>query len=127
MKHISSLEKTIMQIIWDNGEKYPTLRDIGTSLTAIDGVERNISSVMTVISRLADKAFLNPVKKFRQPTYFEPLVSEIEYKAYMTEQFLEGIHKGDISSLVFSLLQNNRCTPEDIEKMRSLLNAKAGE
>lgn len=126
MKHISALEKAVMQIIWDSGENYPTLRGVCTALTAIDGTERNISSVMTIISRLADKGYLNPVKKFRKPTYFEPLVSETEYKAYMTEEFIDGVHRGQISSFVLSLLQNDRYAPDDIAKMRSLLD-KAGE
>jgi len=122
MQQISPQETEIMKIIWDAADVRMTTRDIEAHLSAIDGKKRNISSLMTVIARLVDKGFLNPVKKYRQSTYFEALIQESEYKAYATKQFIDGVHNGKLSSFVSALFDCGQYTQQDIEELRSILN-----
>ena len=126
MQHISAQEQEIMKIIWDAGDGQMTTRDIEERLNALDGKKRNMSSLMTVIARLIDKGFLEPVKKYRQSTYFLPVVREQEYKLYATRQFMSGIHRGRLSSFVSALLESDQYTEQDIEELRSIIE-KRGE
>ena len=122
MHQISPQEAEIMKIIWGAGDEKLTTRDIEAHLAAIDGKNRNISSLMTVLARLVDKGFLDPVKKFRQSIYYEAIVQEAEYKAYATKLFIDGIHSGKLSSFVSTLLDSGQYTQHDIDEMRNTLN-----
>ena len=48
----------IMQIVWEAGENYLTARDIKAEMLKQDGKERNISSLMSVLAKLADFCLL---------------------------------------------------------------------
>jgi len=122
MREISPQEKVIMQIIWNAGVDYLTARDIESALLAHDGKDRYISSLMTVLAKLADKGFLDPVKEFRKSTIFIPLISEAEYKVFTTKQFMDGIHNGDFASFVSALVGNEQYTEKDIDQLRRVLD-----
>ena len=122
MQQISAQEKEIMQIIWDTADSRLTARDIEARMAALDGKRRNLSSVMTVIARLVDKGFLEPVKKFRQSTYYVPLVQETEYKAHATKQFINAIHGGKLSGFVSMLLDSDQFTQQELEELRGMLD-----
>ena len=124
MREISPQEKVIMQIVWDAGDAYLTAREIGSAMLAQDGKERKISSLMSVLAKLADKGFLNPVKTFRKSTLFIPLVSEPEYKAFSTKQFIDVVHSGELASFASALLNNEQYTEKDIEALRGFLGKK---
>ena len=124
MQQISEQEQEIMRIIWEAGDSYMTARDIERRLFALDEKTRNLSSLMTVLARLVDKGFLKPEKKFRELTYFVPLVEEAEYKAYATRQFIRGIHKGRLTSFVSALLEGEQYTQQDIDELRNILEQK---
>jgi len=127
MREISPQEKVIMHIVWDAGADYLTARDIEAAMLSLDGKERNLSSLMSVLAKLADKGFLDPVKTFRKSTVFIPLVSEAEYKAYSTKQFMDGVHSGEFASFVSALLNNDQYTEKDIEVLRGLLEKNVKE
>jgi len=121
MQHISAQELEIMEIIWSSSEDFLTARNIEERLYMIDNKRRNLSSLMTVIARLIDKGYLEPVKKFRQSTYFIALIQETEYKAYATKQFIDVIHNGKISSFVAAFLHSEEYTQRDIDELRDML------
>jgi len=123
MREITPQENTIMQIIWNAGNDYLTAREIESAMLALDGRERNISSLMTVLAKLADKGYLNPVKKFRKSTVFIPLVNELDYKAFVTERFMNNVHNGEFYSFVSALARNDKYTKSDIQQLRRQLEA----
>jgi BlaI family penicillinase repressor len=122
MQHLSFQENEIMKIIWGAVGEQITTRDIEARLAAKDGKNRNISSLMTVIARLVDKGFIDPVKKYRQSTYFMALIQETEYMAYASKQFIDRMHGGNLSSFVSTLLEADQCTQQDIEDLRNILD-----
>ena len=124
MHQISSQEQEIMKIIWGAGESRLTTRDIEARLASLDGKARNLSSLMSVIARLVDKGFLDPVKKFRQSTYFVAIIQESEYKSYVTAQFIDSVHLGRLSSFMSSLLDSRQYTQQDIDELRGILDEK---
>ena len=122
MREISSQERTIMQTIWNAGDRRLTAREIENAMLALDGKERNISSVMTVLAKLADKGYLNPVKEFRKPTIFIPIISETEYKVFVTEGFVSSVHNGEFASFFSALVSSEKLTRNDIAQLRLLLD-----
>lgn len=125
MREISPQEKEIMQIVWNSGDDYLTAREIETALQAKDGKARNIASLMSVLAKLADKSFLDPVKKFRKSTIFVPLIGETEYKVFATKQFMDGTHGGEFASLASALVNNAEYSKKDIERLWRLLKQKS--
>lgn len=125
MQDITPQEKVLMQIIWNAGEQYLTAREIDMALLSLDGKERNLSSLMTVLAKLADKGYLDPVKKFRKSTYYVPIITEMEFKSHITKQFIDGLHNGDFASLVSALVDNEYYTQNDIEQLKLILEQKS--
>ena len=122
MREISPQEKTIMQIIWNAGDEYLTARDIESAMLVLDGKERNVASLMSILAKLADKGFLSPVKEFRKSTRYIPVINEAEYKAYVTRQFIEVIHGGEFASFVSALTDNGQYSAAEINQLRALLD-----
>ncbi|MCL2125946.1 MAG: BlaI/MecI/CopY family transcriptional regulator [Oscillospiraceae bacterium] len=126
MQQISAQEYQIMQAIWQSGEDgRVTTRDIEARLREHDGKSRNMSSLMTVIARLVDKGYIQPVKEFRHSTYFLPLILEAEYKTYATTEFVNNIHNGILSNLFTTLIGSGKYTKKDIDTLKAALDAEA--
>ena len=122
MQQISPQEMEIMKIVWHAFDEKLTARDIEERLAAIDGKRRNLSSLMTVLARLIDKGFLDPIKKYRKSTYFEALVQENEYKAYATRQFMDIIHDGELTSFASAILSGSQYTQQSIDEMLDMID-----
>jgi len=127
MQEITPQERTIMQIIWSAEDRYLTAREIDAAMLAMDGKERFISSLMTVLAKLADKGYLDPVKKFRKSTVFIPLLSELDYKAFVTEGFMNSVHNGEFSSFLSALVRNEKYNESDMQQLRRQLEALSAE
>jgi len=127
MKELSPQEVTIMQIVWNAEDDFMTAREIESAMHSLDGKERNISSLMTVLGKLADKGYLNPVKVFRKPTRYIPLIAEAEYKAFATEKFMDKVHNGEFSSFLSALVERKGYTKQEISEMREMLEGWWGK
>ena len=121
MREISAQERTIMRIIWNARDRYLTAREIENAMLALDGKERNISSLMTVLAKLVDKGYLNPVKEFRKSTIFIPVIGETEYKVFVTDGFMRSVHNGEFSSFLSALVNSEKYSRNDISKISQLL------
>jgi len=121
MNEITAQEKTIMGIVWKSGDDFLTAREIEAQMLFFDGKSRNISSLMSVLARLADKGYLSPVKKFRESTVYIPQISEAEYKTHATRRFLQDVHGGQFSSFVSSLIGTEQYTENEMEQLRLFL------
>ena len=120
-REITPQERTIMQIIWKAGDSYLTAREIDAAMLALDGKERYISSLMTVMAKLADKGYLDPIKKFRKSTVFVPLISELDYKAFVTESFMSSVHNGEFSSFLSALTRSDKYSKNDMRQLQQQL------
>ena len=125
MQQISAQEFVIMEAIWDAGEGYLTTRDIESRLFDFDGKKRNLSSLMTVIARLVEKGYLEPVKKYRRSTYFVPLIQEREYKIFATLQFIDSIHNGKLSEFMAVILDSGRYSQQDFDELHGVIDEKS--
>ena len=117
MQQISESELVLMKIIWGNG---------GTALYffIMEELEKEQNdwkknTVLTLLSRLVEKGYLKTNKIGRRNEY-EALVTEQEYQAMQTNSFLDRIFGGNVRSLVSTLLQEDRLSPEELKEITIL-------
>lgn len=115
MQQISNCELELMKIIW--GSKGKALyADIVKALEE-KGTPWTKNTIITLCSRLVDKGFLKTNKIGRRNEYTS-VISEAEYQATQTQDFLEKIYEGDAKGLVATLLQKDLLSCEEYEDLK---------
>ena len=83
----------------------------------------NISTLLTLLSRLIDRGFLSSEKRGRERIYY-PQVEREEYMEYETKNFIKKLHKNSFMSLVNTLYDNNDLTEQDMDELSRWLEEK---
>lgn len=119
VQQISDSEKEIMQIIWHHKGRIL----FAPLCTALEAQKRlwKANTVLTFLTRLADKGFIRIEKKGRLNEYIA-LSTEDEYLESLTLSFVDTVFGGDAKSLVASLLSQDRLTQEDMEELKAFWN-----
>ncbi|HBI72294.1 MAG TPA: hypothetical protein DDY59_03800 [Lachnospiraceae bacterium] len=55
--------------------------------------------------------------RISKANYYEPCLTEQEYRNIETKQFIEDVHKGSVLSFISALCDNGDLTKEDFEKL----------
>lgn len=120
MKRLPDAELEVMKAIWDNTPPMST-NDV---MKVISGKKNwNISTLLTLLSRLIDRGFLSSEKRGRERIYY-PQVDREEYKEFETRNFLQKLHKNSFMSLVNTLYDSNDLTEQDIDDLSKWLEEK---
>ncbi|MCI8358379.1 MAG: BlaI/MecI/CopY family transcriptional regulator [Lachnospiraceae bacterium] len=116
MQQISESEQILMKIIWKNG---------GTALYSQimeelekDHNEWKKNTVLTLLSRLVEKGYLQTGKIGRRNEY-RAVVAEQEYRAKQTRTFLDKVYEGNVGGLVATLLQQNVLSEEELKEIEA--------
>lgn len=120
-QQISDSELELMKIIWGNG---------GTALYAFimseldkSGNEWKKNTVLTLLSRLIDKGFLSITKIGRRNEYVA-MVSEKDYLATRTKNFLEKVYEGDVTQLISTLVHQDILSADDFDSLKKFWREK---
>ena len=113
-------ELTVMGCVWEIGGAV-TSSAVAEKL----GGQRNWSytTILTFLSRLAEKGFLKVRKQGKQNVY-EPLVCRNEYVKNESCSFLEKIHAGSVTSLVACLYGTGSISRADMEELRRYIDER---
>jgi len=114
---ISNAEKQIMEIIW-RADHPITTSQILQQLPK--GKTWKPSTVVTFLNRLMAKGVLKATR-ISKANYYEPCISEQEYLAFETKQFIKDVHKGSVFGFVTALCDSGDLTKEDIELLMKRL------
>ncbi len=116
-------ELEIMKIVWENGG----------SVTSADVLERlrgkrdwKPTSVLTFLSRLADKGFV-AVERQGKTNRYTALVRQRDYVNCESRSFLENLCGNSLRSLVASLYESQAVTEEDLIELRRFIDEKTEE
>lgn len=119
VQQVSDAELELMKIIWAKG---------GTALYAqimeelmAEGYTWQKNTVITLLSRLVEKRLLKTNKIGRRNEY-TAIVSEIDYKASQTKNFLDKLYEGNAMGLVSTLIQREMLTSENYEDLKKFWN-----
>lgn len=123
-QQISDSELEIMRIIWKSGGEIR----FGPLMEGLEqnGISWKPNTVLTFLTRLAEKGLLRTEKEGRLNIY-HALCTEQEYLAGLTEGFLDKVYGGNAKSLVASLLRRERLTGGDIDELRSFWEEAKGD
>ena len=117
MKNISESELEVMQVLWKNGES--------TSLEIIKEVtkkkEWKNNTIMTLVSRLANKEFIQVIRNKGDLLLYKPTVSEYDYKSKETNNFIEKLYEGSINNMLVSFAKAKKLSKKDLEDLMKLV------
>lgn len=116
IQQISDSELELMKIIWAAGGKalYAQIMD---ELAKTD-IHWQKNTVITLLSRLVEKGLLKTNKIGRRNEY-TAIVTEADYQAAQTKNFLNKLYEGNAKGLVSTLIQGEMLTAEDYEELKS--------
>ncbi len=118
MKDISKSELEVMQFLWRNGES--TSVEIVKNVSAKNDWKSN--TIMTLVSRLVAKGFVESVKNKGELIIYKPLISEYDYKSKETNNFIEKMYDGSINNLLVAFAKSKKLTKQDLEDLIKLVD-----
>lgn len=123
MRRLPDAELEVMKAIWEHEPPMST-----NDVMKVISKEKNwnISTLLTLLSRLIERGFLSSEKRGRERIYY-PIVDHQEYMEYETKNFLQKLHKNSFMSLVNTLYNNNDLSSDDISELSEWLKDKTEE
>ena len=120
IKKLPDAELSVMQAVW-SCEKEATRQEIESHL----GKDHNqaLTTLLTELSRLADKGFLKVTKNGRSNLY-RPLVARDEYLAAQSKSFVENLCGGNMSVFANALCDSG-ISKEDLAELTALLQERS--
>ncbi|WP_418790629.1 BlaI/MecI/CopY family transcriptional regulator [Phosphitispora sp. TUW77] len=124
-KVLGDLEAEVMKIIWE--KEKATVRDVYEHLL----LNRNLAytTVMTIMSRLADKKLLTKEPKGNAFVY-SPVVSEAEFAGFVAGEVLDGLMEDfaepTFSHLLDRLIEESPAKLNELEKRIKEFKEKGG-
>ena len=119
VKVLGPLETEIMQVIWH--EKCSTVKKVHRALS--QNREIAYTTVMTTMSRLADKGVLNRQRDGLAYIY-DPTLSEEDFVTMVVQQVLDGLltdySDTAIDYMIDFLVRNN---PSELKRLRSAIES----
>lgn len=117
-KNLGDAELEIMQVIW-SAEKAVTSNYI---LQELQGRRKwQLSTLMTSLSRLCDKGFA-ACDRTTGVNLYTSIISENDYKAGKSKDFLERLYNNSLQNLVATLYSNKVIKNSDMEELRRFLD-----
>lgn len=125
IRRLPDSELEVMQAIWtcspQTGETtQPVSR--GQIEEILQDRDMALTTLLTLLSRLADKGFVKTEKIGRSNAY-TPLISQADYLASQSRRFFDKLCGGSISTFANALCGSG-LTKEELEELRQLLERR---
>jgi predicted transcriptional regulator len=120
---LSDLQLALMRVLWDRGEA--TAQDVLVSLLE---QQRDLAptTVATLLSRLEKRGLVTHRTRGRQYVYRAEL-AEHDVRRSMVARVTEFFFGGDPAALLSHLVGDDDMTPDDLDEVKRLINAKERE
>lgn len=126
IRRLPDSELEVMQAIWicspyacENSQ--PVSR--GQIEEVLQDTEMAATTLLTLLSRLTDKGFVQTEKIGRSNVY-TPLISQADYLASQSRSFLDKLCGGSLSTFANALCDSG-LTKEELDELRQLLERNA--
>ncbi|MGQ1909967.1 BlaI/MecI/CopY family transcriptional regulator [Marinifilum sp. RC60d5] len=110
-------ELEILQVLWTYGPS--TVRFVNEKLKS--GRDVGYTTTLKVMQIMTDKNMLQRDKKSRTHIY-EAIVEESETKNQLIDKFISTLFHGSTSGMVLQALGNKKCSSEELDKIRELID-----
>ncbi len=118
LPHITNSELEVMKLLW-NKEGPVTSAFIVNTLESTQ--KWNKSTVLTLITRLAEKGAIRIDGKQSRSFCYVPVVSEKEFTKDETRHFIQRLYGGRVRKLFAALCEDEELDEEEVEKLRQIL------
>lgn len=115
VQQVSDSELTLMKILWSAGGT-ATYAVMMEELAKVGNTWQK-NTVITLLSRLADKGMLKTSKIGRRNEYIA-LVSEAEYRSAQARTLVSKLYAGSAKGLVATLIQGEMLSEEDYRELK---------
>lgn len=115
--NISEAELEIMKVLWRSDEPV-TAQYVSDTLKNKDW---KYSTIATLCGRMVVKGTITYERRGRF-YYYTPTITENEYKAFKTKNFISKLYNGSVKNLVVSLFENKQMSDEDIQDIKEMFN-----
>lgn len=120
---LTELQLAVVATLWEEGDA--TVNRVRERL-ADAGRRLARTTVATLLSRLEDRGVVRHQEAGREFVY-RPLVSEDEVRRERVDQLAERLFDGDVPALVSQLLDVRRVGPEELARVRRLIEQREAE
>ena len=118
IKKLGDAELEIMRVLWESEEPVTS----GYVLEKLKGKrDWKLSTLMTTLSRLGSKGFVNCDRTTRT-NYYTPIISELDYKGIASKNLFEKLYGNSIKNMVASLYDSHSIGDNDLKELRSLID-----
>lgn len=114
-QQVSDSELILMKIVWSAGGS-ATYAAIMEELAKVGNTWQK-NTVITLLSRLADKGMLKTGKIGRRNEYIA-LVTEAEYRSAQARTLVSKLYAGSAKGLVATLIQGEMLSEEDYRELK---------
>ena len=123
-QQVSDSELTLMKILWSAGgsAKYAAIMEE----LAKSGNTWQKNTVITLLSRLADKGMLKTSKAGRRNEYIA-LVTEADYQSAQARTLVRKLYSGSAKGLVATLIQGEMLSEEEYRELKRFWEKGGGE
>lgn len=122
LDRLGELQRTVLQILWDRGQA--SVQDV------VDELARSrplaYTTILTTLQNLEKSGWVKHVRRGRAYVY-SPKRSRHQAGASSLRAFLKRVFRGDPELLFQTLIENERLSPEDLARLRAMIDAKRGE
>lgn len=115
VQQVSDSELTLMKILWSAGGT-ATYAVMMEELAKVGNTWQK-NTVITLLSRLADKGMLKTSKIGRRNEYIA-LVSEADYRSAQARTLVSKLYAGSAKGLVATLIQGEMLSEEDYRELK---------
>ena len=117
IKRLPDSELEVMQAIW---ALEPPVARVEIEEVLKDSYPIAMTTLLTLLTRLSEKGFIKIEKVSRSARYY-PLVSQQEYLAQQSKNFLQRLCGGNMSTFATALCDSG-ISKEDLAELRELLD-----
>ena len=122
IKRLPDAEFEVMRVIWRSDPPITTAQIIKMLEPYTNWKPQ---TVMTMLVRLIEKNFLTSERVGRERNY-SPVVTEQEYMRAETEDFMTRYRGNSVGSLVKTMYDGGKLSPEDVAEIKQWLKDKEG-
>ena len=123
-QQVSDSELTLMKILWSAGgsAKYAAIMEELEK----SGNTWQKNTVITLLSRLADKGMLKTSKAGRRNEYIA-LVTEADYRSAQARTLVSKLYSGSAKGLVATLIQGEMLSEEEYRELKRFWESEGKE
>lgn len=113
-------ELMIMNIIW-HAKREVTSAEVAKTLESQK--DWSVTTILTFLSRLAERGFLT-VRKDGRMNVYKAIIEEAAYIESESKSFLERFHGNSLTSLVAALYDGRAISKQDLNELREFIDGR---